>query len=538
MRDLAISFAKSQFFEEAEEVAIELANQTNTFQKLRSDPTTSDSDVQQTGIALMGIAVEMTRSGMTRSAVDLIVRRQGSISVNVLPLLLIELGSIHAQKNATWVRGLTNAASDVISVITRPQDRVQPWCKLAALLHELQDDAGALDALNQARTAAESIEDPTASTSPSPEELRADNSLYAHKDRALCFSRIAAGYAHLDQIVEAEAALSKAGYEWKATAENAIMDSFARTGQYERAFASLRQRFGVDGIIWTVGEWLERAEDMSRLRKTELLTRVIGVAGWSRMDWAELASMTLTEHSEPDGLVEAPVKEDPPGIVEGDALLGLVSRTLGDVMVTHGRVDFARHWYQRGIERFESSGDSLGCAFSHSQLGRLERDAGHYEAAKRHFLATETITGEMGIAGGVASALYDLAKTLNLEGDTTLALRYAQKSLDTSLGVKQTVPATETVILIAELYGNAGQVAEAVQWSTIGLWYLQTALRLQQIPRALYKDRSTILRQRLLAFRKDHGAVAVNEALAALDNEALIELARQAMEHGGDDEPE
>jgi hypothetical protein len=108
LRDLAISLAKSQFFEEAEEVAIELANQTNAFRELGSDPTTSDSDVRQTGIALMGIAVEMTRSGMTRSAVDLIVRRQGFISVNVLPLLLIELGSIHAKKNAAWVRGLTN----------------------------------------------------------------------------------------------------------------------------------------------------------------------------------------------------------------------------------------------------------------------------------------------------------------------------------------------------------------------------------------------------------------------------------------------
>jgi hypothetical protein len=82
-------------------------------------------------------------------------------------------------------------------------------------------------------------------------------------------ANIAAGYAHLDRIVEAEAALSKAGYEWKATDQNAIMDSFARTGQYERAFASLRQRFGVDGMIWKVGEWLERVEDVSRLRKTD-----------------------------------------------------------------------------------------------------------------------------------------------------------------------------------------------------------------------------------------------------------------------------
>jgi tetratricopeptide (TPR) repeat protein len=537
LRDLAISLAKSQFFEEAEEVAIELANQTNVFNELQTDPTTSNSDVQQTGMALMGIAAEMTRSGMTRSAVDLIVRRQGFISVNVLPLLLIELGSIHAKKNAAWVRGLTNAASDVISVITRPQDRVQPWCKLAALLHELQDDAGALDALNQARTAADSIEDPTSLTGASLKALRADNNLYAHKDRALCFSRIAAGYAHIDRIVEAEAALSKAAYEWKATAQNAIMDSFARTGQYERAFASLRQRFGVDGMIWTVGEWLERVEDVSRLRKTELLTRVIGVAGWSRMDWAELGSVTLTEHSEPDGLVEAPVKEDPPGIVEGDALLGLVCRTLGDVMVTHGRIDFARHWYERAIERLESSGDSLGCAFSHSQLGKLERDAGHYQAAKQHFLATATITDEMGIAGGVASALYNLAQTVNLEGDTILALRYAQKSLDTSLGAKQYAPATETAILIAELFGDVGKVAEAVQWSTIGLLYLSTALRLQQTPRAFYADRSKILGQRLLAFRKDHGAVAVNEALAALDNKALIELAQQVMEQAGDERP-
>jgi hypothetical protein len=46
------------------------------------------------------------------------------------------------------------------------------------------------------------------------------------------------------------------------------------------------------------------------------------------------------------------------------------------------------------------------------------------QAAKQHFLVTATITGEMGIAGGVASALYDLAKTVNLEGDTILALRY------------------------------------------------------------------------------------------------------------------
>jgi tetratricopeptide (TPR) repeat protein len=536
LRDLSISLAKSQFFQEAEEVAIELANQTNTFGELSSDPTTSNSDVRQTGIALNGIAVEMTLSGITRSAVELIVRRQAFISVNVLPLLLIELGSIHAKKNADWVRGLSNAASDVISVITRPFDRVQPWCKLASLLHELQDEAGAVDALNQARVAAESIEDPAPLTAPSLEELRAKDNLYAHKERALSFSWIAAGYARLDRIIEAETALSKAGYEWKATAENAIIDSLARTGQYERAFASLRQRFGVDGMIWTVGEWLERAEDVSRLRKTELLTRVIGVAGWSRMDWAELGSATLTEHSGPDGLVEDPVKEDPPGIVEGDALLGLVSRMLGDVMVTQGKIDFARHWYKRAIERLESSGDSLGCARSHSRLGQLERDAGHYQAAKQHFVATATITGEMGIAGGVASALYDLAQTVNLEGDTTLALHYAQKSLDTSLGVKEYGPATETAILMAELFGNVGQVAEAVQWSTIGLLYVTTALRLQQIPQALYKDRSKILGLRLLAFRKDHGAVAVKEALATFDKNAM-ELAQQAMEQVDDEGP-
>ena len=500
LRDLVISFAQSQFFEEAEEVVIELANQTNTFLKLRSDPTTSDEDVKQTGTALMSIAIEMARSGMTRPALDLVVRRQGFISVNVIPLLLIELGLIHAKNNAAWVRGLTHAASDVISVITIPRHRVQPWCKLAALLHELQDEAGALDALNQARAAAESIEDPPPLAGLSQDELRNENNLYAHKDRALSFSQIAKGYAQLDRIVEAEAVLSKAGYEWKSMAENAIMDSFARTGQYERAFASLRQHLGVDGMIWTVGEWLERAEDLSRSRKTELLTRVISVAGWSRVDWAELGGVILTEHTKPDQLVEAPIKEDPPGIVEGDVLLGLVSRTLGDVMVAHGRIDFARHWYERAIEHLESSGDSRGCAITHSELGKLERDAGNYQAATQHFLATATITNEIGIPGGVASALYDLALTVKLEGNTNLALGYARKSLDISLEVKEYAPATATTILLAELFGNVGQVAEAIQWSTIALVYLSTALHLEQFTHADYKNMFRMLGQNLLTF--------------------------------------
>jgi len=537
LRDLAISLAKSQFFDEAEDVAIELGTQTNAYAKLRADPTTSDSDVKQTGISLMSIAVEMARSGMTKSALELVLRRQAFFSVNIIPLLLIELGLIHAKKNAAWVRELTNAASDVISVIAKPYDRVRPWCELSALLHELQDDAGALDALNQAYAAAESIEDPTLSVGLSLEELRDEDNLYAHKERALSFSHIATGYANLDRIVEAEAALSKAGYEWKAMAENAIMNSFARSGQYELAFASLRQHFGVDGMITTVGEWLEFIDDVSSLRKTELLTRIISVAGWPRGDWAEMSSVTLSEHSEPDGFVEAPAEEEPPGIVESDALLGLVSRTLGDIMVAHGRIDAARHWYERAIERLESSGDSRGCAFAHSQLGRLERDAGQYQSAKRHFLATGTITGEMGIAGGVASALYDLAITANLEGDINLALTYAQKSLDTSIEVKQYGPASATAILIAEWFGNVGLVAEAVQWLATGILCLSTALRVQEISRSAYENRSKMLGQRLLAIRKDHGTEPFKDALAGLNDDSLIELLQQLMEQVDDKGP-